>query len=819
MTANQNMSNNFDKKNIIPTASGSVSSTIRQRILDITRSLIGTPVFKKKRGKKATRLLKVDPTEIKTTPISLLKSGKEMKRVSVWDVSSLARNEAGDKKLKKASGYICADCSCTSARNQFGEVEPLQQCTGKCGILLHSSCLAIKCRGTSIARGSRWFCQDCKTCSAIPACPVTESKYLLNCDTCDRGYHLQCLQPPAASDKPKSVWRCSFCLDNPDTIVSAIEVEPFGELEGRKKTSLETQSLISNIRKRKNPNTVKNEKTNELNSGVKLNSKHEKKKQKIELGYWAVRLDRMPNENVPNNLISNTLKRKNPNNAENENTNKLDNGDELNIKYVEKKQKIELGYLTVRLDLMPYENLANSYDKINFIQIEADSVFNAICLNRPNITPSLIETEILKHSSERKALLVKADSNYIETNPSLLHTAGRKRKMIPPDASDKKFNKGSTTSINVEPFGELEDRKKLNLKAQRSNRGRSPEIKEQNAELGIPSSSMNRRDDPKNVLENMNGPVVSGVVHDDVEICKETKKPAKNSKIQAPVRCPATIQFGEFEVETWYSCQFPEEQAPKLYFCEFCLKFSKSKSVLERHTRCCNWRQPPGIEIYRNGDLSVFEVDGHTNKIYCQTLCRIGKLFLDHKTLYYGVEPFLFYVLTKNDGFGCHLVGYFSKEKENEEHCNVACILAMPQYQRQGYGRFLIEFSYLLSKTEKQPGTPEKPLSGLGQLSYNAYWKGVILEYLDNHRNSENLCINDISNETGLTGHDITNTFKSLNMVVEVFNDITICIDWSIVDAHLKRKKKIKKIHIKPDCLSWTPANLSFSSDGKVSFS
>jgi hypothetical protein len=39
----------------------------------------------------------------------------------------------------------------------------------------------------------------------------------------------------------------------------------------------------------------------------------------------------------------------------------------------------------------------------------------------------------------------------------------------------------------------------------------------------------------------------------------------------------------------------------------------------------------------------------------------MAKLFLDHKTLYFDVEPFMFYVLTEVDRFGCHLVGYFSK--------------------------------------------------------------------------------------------------------------------------------------------------------------
>ena len=45
------------------------------------------------------------------------------------------------------------------------------------------------------------------------------------------------------------------------------------------------------------------------------------------------------------------------------------------------------------------------------------------------------------------------------------------------------------------------------------------------------------------------------------------------------------------------------------------------------------------------------QVDGKVDKTYCQTLCRLGKLFLDLKTLDYGVEPFLFYIVTKNDGF------------------------------------------------------------------------------------------------------------------------------------------------------------------------
>jgi histone acetyltransferase MYST1 len=74
-------------------------------------------------------------------------------------------------------------------------------------------------------------------------------------------------------------------------------------------------------------------------------------------------------------------------------------------------------------------------------------------------------------------------------------------------------------------------------------------------------------------------------------------------------------------------------------------------------------------------------------------MCLLAKLFLDHKTLYFDVEPFLFYVLTEVDCDGAHFVGYFSKEKESPEGNNVACILTLPPYQRKGYGKFLIAFS------------------------------------------------------------------------------------------------------------------------------
>ena len=60
-------------------------------------------------------------------------------------------------------------------------------------------------------------------------------------------------------------------------------------------------------------------------------------------------------------------------------------------------------------------------------------------------------------------------------------------------------------------------------------------------------------------------------------------------------------------------------------------------------------------------ELVLYETDGNEWKEYCQNLCLLAKLYLDHKTLYYDVEPFLFYVLTSRDKYGDHLIGYFSK--------------------------------------------------------------------------------------------------------------------------------------------------------------
>ncbi|KAM6964384.1 histone acetyltransferase KAT7 isoform 1-T1 [Tautogolabrus adspersus] len=269
-----------------------------------------------------------------------------------------------------------------------------------------------------------------------------------------------------------------------------------------------------------------------------------------------------------------------------------------------------------------------------------------------------------------------------------------------------------------------------------------------------------------------------------------------------------TILFGRYELDTWYHSPYPEEYARlgRLYVCEFCLKYMKSQTILRRHMAKCVWKHPPGDEVYRKGAISVFEVDGKKNKIYCQNLCLLAKLFLDHKTLYYDVEPFLFYVMTEADNTGCHLVGYFSKEKNSFLNYNVSCILTMPQYMRQGFGKMLIDFSYLLSKVEEKVGSPERPLSDLGLISYRSYWKEVLLRYMYNFQGKE-ISIKEISQETAVNPVDIVSTLQSLQMLKYWKGKHLVLKRQDLIDEW--KAKEIKRGNsnktIDPSSLKWTP--------------
>jgi histone acetyltransferase MYST1 len=271
-----------------------------------------------------------------------------------------------------------------------------------------------------------------------------------------------------------------------------------------------------------------------------------------------------------------------------------------------------------------------------------------------------------------------------------------------------------------------------------------------------------------------------------------------------------------------------------LYFCEFCLEYFLHESEMTRHYSKCHLRHPPGDEIYRDPEcgLAMFEVDGGKSVVYSQNLSYLAKLFLDHKTLHYDTEPFLFYVLCELDHLGYHIVGYFSKEKYSDAGYNLACILTLPQYQKRGFGTFLISFSYEISKKEEKIGSPEKPLSDLGQISYRSYWSRVLLEMLkseallglsagesiqDGVGSTMHTSIMDLTFRTAINPEDIVGTLAYWGVLKEDPSTGAAYIDASLdlLETCLGKVGGASGSapKVKPELLLWAPLKVEVKKD------
>jgi len=186
--------------------------------------------------------------------------------------------------------------------------------------------------------------------------------------------------------------------------------------------------------------------------------------------------------------------------------------------------------------------------------------------------------------------------------------------------------------------------------------------------------------------------------------------------------------------------------------------------------------------------------------------------------------------MTENDEFGCHFVGYFSKEKRghssqpgksytsNDGHAdifnnpgnNVSCILVLPIHMRRGFGRTLIEFSYLLTKVEERTGSPEKPLSDMGLVSYRSYWRGVLCKLLlrfEKATPSPLPSIAGIARETGMTPDDIVSTLEALRFLVRdpVTATYALRLDFEYMQDYVEKHERKLHIKIDPEKLVWTP--------------
>ncbi|KAH0573455.1 Histone acetyltransferase [Spironucleus salmonicida] len=286
--------------------------------------------------------------------------------------------------------------------------------------------------------------------------------------------------------------------------------------------------------------------------------------------------------------------------------------------------------------------------------------------------------------------------------------------------------------------------------------------------------------------------------HDEVELLRglnlekfrETIEQIKLSKenLHNVPEVERLIMSG-YEMQTWYYAPFPQElQNPEIYCCEFCLNFMSSKRQYQRHLQKCSQKCPPGNEIYRDSKVCVFEVDGAIQKNYCRNISYIARLFLLHKTLEIDVDIFYFYVMYAKFGDSYKLVGYFSKEKPI--HNILSCILTLPCYQGKGYGSLLIDAAYMLCSRENNIGSPEKPLSDLGYLSFMPYWQTRIIDFLSSWPDPT-VSIADIAKHTLFTAVDICDSLRQKGiMLFRSSNEVVIYLKPEYVEEFYKRMVK-----------------------------
>jgi histone acetyltransferase MYST1 len=265
------------------------------------------------------------------------------------------------------------------------------------------------------------------------------------------------------------------------------------------------------------------------------------------------------------------------------------------------------------------------------------------------------------------------------------------------------------------------------------------------------------------------------------------------------------IYYAGFEMETWYFAPYPESVwGDALYVCQYSLKYMRKKRTLLKLQDTQTVKVPPGQRIYLDpvANVVVYEVKGRDHKVYCQNLCLLSKLFLDHKTLlYHDVDPFIFYVVCEldPDTGAASFVGYFSKEPHSDFGYNLACILVLPPFQRKGYGKLIMSLSFELTKREGKVGSPEKPLSDLGKISYRSYWLYVLLKNLHDHQ-----CQLDMVQLRALTGfrsEDIISTLQAHGLVKKWKSNFVISVSMSYLEHFLATTKE--PFLCKPEWLDW----------------
>jgi histone acetyltransferase MYST1 len=257
-------------------------------------------------------------------------------------------------------------------------------------------------------------------------------------------------------------------------------------------------------------------------------------------------------------------------------------------------------------------------------------------------------------------------------------------------------------------------------------------------------------------------------------------------------------------MRTWYYSPYPRpfHDTPHLFICDHCFQYFATQDELDIHLADSGELRPPAREIYRKDNLSIFEMHGKRQKVPCQCLCLLAKLFLDHKTLFYDVEGFVFYVLCECDERGAHFAAYFSRELCSAKGNILACIVSLPPYQKKGYGRLLISLSYEIAKRQRRAGGPERPLSDLGRIAFHAYWRHTLVEVLRNRKDVQTL--DELVRMTSISRDDIIDVLREMNCVSRAKGEYELMIQKeALANAIADLEKAKPKLKIDPLLLIW----------------
>ncbi|KNC22076.1 hypothetical protein FF38_04864, partial [Lucilia cuprina] len=108
-------------------------------------------------------------------------------------------------------------------------------------------------------------------------------------------------------------------------------------------------------------------------------------------------------------------------------------------------------------------------------------------------------------------------------------------------------------------------------------------------------------------------------------------------------------------------------------------------------------------------------------------------------------------------------------------------------------------------KKEGKIGSPEKPLSDLGLISYRSYWRDILVEYMmEKVGNNGTTTVEELSTYTAFTTQDILSTLQAMNMLKYNVGQYIICLNDTMIQSYNERKKK-KPHRIDPSKLKWKP--------------